>query len=101
MNVTTYAVTAGTGLACLAIAALLWFIGNRMLPRVTTVLVMTGVAGLVTTWAGEQATGAIGTITKAIDTITVEKLDAKVSGLIALAALFIVGVHLWRRQVDW
>ncbi|MBC9000532.1 hypothetical protein [Micromonospora aurantiaca (nom. illeg.)] len=97
----TYAVSAGAGLACLVIATLLWTVGNRMLPRVTTVLVMTGVSGLITTWAGEQADGAVGSITKLIDKLTMDKLDAKVSGLIALAAFFVVAVHMWRKQVDW
>ncbi|MEU3455560.1 hypothetical protein ABZ671_18460 [Micromonospora sp. NPDC006766] len=97
----TYAVSAGVGVACLVIAALFWFIGNRMLPRLTTCLVMTGVAGLITTWAGETASGAIGSITKLIDKLTLSKLDAKVSGLIALVAVFILVIHLWRKQVGW
>lgn len=96
----TYAVSAGIGLTCLVFAALFWFPGNQMLPRVTTVLVMTGVAGLTTTWAGEQAGGALGTVTRLMDQITLDMVDARISGLIAFALVFIVGLQLWRRTVS-
>lgn len=94
-----YAVSATVGLVCLIASVLLWTIGNRMLPRLTVLLILTGVAGLTSTWAGRQAGGAIGTANGVLDGVTVDLFGARVSSFVAFILAFIVGVQLYRKQV--
>lgn len=97
---TQYAISATAGMFLLIMAGLLWFVGNQMLPRLTAVLVAIGVAGIVTTGAGDTANSTLVTINRVIDKFTVDTVDTRVSGFIAFIAGFIVIAHIKRRSVS-
>lgn len=96
-----YGYSAGTGLACLGLAAFFWLILGRKLPRLTALLVLSGVALLITTWAGKTAQGFVGKANALIDSFTVDLVDSSVAGLIALFAAMTLGALLWQKKVDW
>ncbi|MEU7802699.1 hypothetical protein AB0B10_25905 [Micromonospora arborensis] len=95
-----FGLSAGTGLVCLIAAALQWFVNDRKTPRLVALLVMVGVACLTTTWAGETAGGLVGKATGLMDSFTVDRFDATVSGFAAAVLLFVLGVCFRKKRIE-
>lgn len=87
-------------IACLAIAAALWFIGGH-LPRLTLLLVITASTGLAGTALGNTVhravQGAVGQAHSAIAALSGDAVGLLVGALLA----YVLYIHWTRRQVSY
>ncbi len=93
------AVSAAIGLVCLAVAAAIWFFGNKHTPRFVVLLIMTGMAGMVGTPLGAWMRHAVAW---ANDTaaITTRWTGAAVTGLLAGLAVYVLAIRMKDNKVD-
>jgi hypothetical protein len=95
------AVSIGVALACLAAAALLWFVGGH-LPRVTLLLVITASTGLATvTIGGKNIHDVVDSLLTQFNQQVVSVVGAGISGLIGLILAYVVYIHWDRRQITY
>lgn len=94
------AFTAGAGLLCLVVAALIWFVGDRHTPRVVAFLVLAGSTLLLnnpigrwlhstTAWANDEIGRWVG-----------DWFGVAILAIAGIVAAYMFAVHVWKRRVD-
>ena len=94
------AVSAAIGLVCLAVAAAIWFFGNKHTPRFVVLLIMTGMAGMVGTPLGAWMRHAVAWANDTAAKITTRWTGAAVTGLLAGLAVYVLAIRMKDNKVD-
>lgn len=94
------AISAAAGIICLVAAALIWTVGERHTPRLTVLLIVTGTVGILGTPVGSWLRTAVGWVDQLLGRLTGALTGTVVTGLLAMASLYVLVVHLWKRTID-
>ncbi len=97
------AITTGVSLAaaviCLVAAGLMYGIGGLHHPRVAVALVVVGVAGILGTPVGGWLRDGVGWADRAVSAGTGRLFGVAVTGLVAIAAVYVLAVDLHKRSI--
>lgn len=93
------AVPITAGVAALTVAAILWIICDRSLPRVTAILVLAGVTGIIGTAIGGWANNAVNGMNSWASSIIGRWTGASIAFVAGLVCLAIVVWDIWKGQV--
>ncbi|MGP3979406.1 hypothetical protein ACTWQF_36445 [Streptomyces sp. 8N114] len=85
---------------CLVAAGLLRTVGRRKAPRLTTLLVLAGVVGIVGTPVGSWLRTAVGWADSSLSTIIGRYTGATAVGLIGLVTAAVVGFDLFHKSIN-
>lgn len=97
----TGAVSAGTGVAMYLAAVLFYWKGHQHTPRIIALLVLGGTVGIIGTPVGGYLRQAVGYVDSLIAQFAGAYLGAAVTGLIAIAALYVFVHDMWTKTVAW
>ncbi|SCK05904.1 hypothetical protein [Streptomyces sp. WMMB 322] len=87
------------GVLCLIAAVLLRTVGRRTAPRLTVLLVLAGVVGIVGTPVGDWLRTAVGWADTAVNTVIGRYTGAAAVGLIGLVAFLVIAFDLVNRAI--
>lgn len=93
-------VSAGVGIVCLVAAGVLIVAGRWQWPRLIVALVITGVAGLLTSTIGSWMHASVTRLDRRASAFVGQWTGAAVSGILAVVLLGFLAFWIWHNQVD-
>lgn len=93
-------VSAGVGLVCLVVAAVLIVAGGWQWPRLIVALVLTGSAGLLSSTIGGWVQRSVTSVDAKASGLVGQWTGVAVTGLLSLALLGFLGFWVYRGQID-
>jgi uncharacterized membrane protein len=87
------------GLLCLLVAAIMWMVADRWHPRVVVVLVLAGMSGLAGSGLGNWIHRTAVYLDAAAGKFIGQFTGTAITGLVAILALALVVVGLWKDKV--
>jgi hypothetical protein len=92
-------ISAGAGLVCLVVAAIMWFVAGRWQPRIVAVLVIAGMSGLagsgLASWLHRTAVYVDGVVAQFVGQLG----GVVATSVVAIVAIALVTVALWQNKV--
>lgn len=96
----TGAVSVAAGLVCIVAAVLMWTIGGRHTPRLVVLLVLSGVTGILGTWAGRKLNQGVTFLDSAVASVSGQMTGVVVTGLLGAGLLYVLAIDMWQKRVS-
>ncbi|WP_030375549.1 hypothetical protein [Streptomyces rimosus] len=87
------------GVVALLVAGLLHFVGGRVWPRITVLLIVIGMMSIVGTPVGQLLRRWAGTADGWLSGVLTSWLGAAVSGLTGITVAIILGLDVWKKHI--
>lgn len=88
------------GVIALVLATLLHFIGGRVWPRFTILLIVIGMMAIVGTPLGQMLRSLIGTADGWISHFLASWVGAAVTGILGIVVVAILALDLWKKRIS-
>lgn len=87
------------GAVALLVAVLLHFVGGRVWPRITVVLIVVGMMSIVGTPAGQLLRRWVVTADGWLSSVFTAWLGTAVTGLIGITVAIVLGLDVWKKHI--